>query len=92
VTTNPLFVSPGGGGSTLASAAAYELQPSSPAIGAGEVISGNGGEDFFGNAVSSTADPDIGAYNGSGVTPTASESGAFWPLSERAGFVSGRTC
>jgi hypothetical protein len=87
VTTNPLFVSPGGGGSTLASAAAYELQPGSPAIGAGEVISSNGGEDFFGNTVSATAAPNIGAYNGSGVTPTAAESGAFWPLSEGTGSV-----
>lgn len=87
ITTNPLLVSPGGGGSTLASAAAYELQPSSPAIGAGELISSNGGEDFFGNTVSSTAVPNIGAYNGSGVTPSATESGAFWPLSEGTGSV-----
>lgn len=85
VTGNPLFVSPGGGGSTLASAAAYELQPDSPAIGAGEVISGNGGQDFFGNTVSATAAPDIGAYNGSGVTPTPVEAGAFWPLDEGTG-------
>jgi hypothetical protein len=87
VTSNPLFISPGGGGSTLASAAAYELQPSSPAIGAGEVMSSNGGVDYFGNTVSSTAAPNIGAYNSSGVTPTASESGGFWPLSEGSGSV-----
>jgi hypothetical protein len=87
VTTNPLFVSPGGGGSTLASAAAYEVQPSSPAIGAGVLMSGNGGLDYFGNTVSSTAAPNIGAYNGSGVTPSATESGGFWPLSEGTGSV-----
>lgn len=85
VTSNPMFVSPGGGGSTLASAAAYELQPGSPAIGAGAVISNNGGKDYFGNPVSSTSAPNIGAYNGSGVTPSPSESGAFWPLSEGTG-------
>jgi concanavalin A-like lectin/glucanase superfamily protein len=87
ITSDPLFVSPGGGGSTLASAAAYELQPGSPAIGAGAVMSGNGGQDYFGNPVSSTAAPNIGAYNGSGVTPSPSESGAFWPLGEGSGTV-----
>lgn len=85
ITTNPLLVSPGGGGATMASAAAYELQPGSPDLGTGEVISSNGGEDFFGNSVSSTAAPNIGAYNGSSVTPTASETGGFWPLSEGSG-------
>ena len=30
------------------------------------LISGNGGQDFFSNAVSSSAAPNIGAYNGSG--------------------------
>lgn len=85
VTSDPMVVSPGGAGSTLASAAAYEVQPGSPAIGAGAVISNNGGQDYFGNPVSSTSAPNIGAYNGSGVTPSPTESGAFWPLSEGTG-------
>jgi hypothetical protein len=41
----------------------YTLQSGSPASGAGVLISNNGGRDFFGNAVSSSAAPNIGAYN-----------------------------
>lgn len=48
---------------------AYTLQPGSPAIGAGALITSNGGRDFFSNTVSATAAPNIGAYNGAGVTP-----------------------
>jgi hypothetical protein len=73
ITSDPLLVSPGGGGSGRSTATAYELQTGSPAIDAGTLVSGNGGSDFFGNSVSSTAAPNIGAYNGSGVSaPTAS--------------------
>jgi hypothetical protein len=46
---------------------AFTLQPGSPAIGAGAVISANGGHDFFGNSVFPSADPNIGAYEGPGV-------------------------
>ncbi|MEU1191262.1 LamG domain-containing protein [Streptomyces sp. NPDC005859] len=87
ITTDPKFVAPGGAGEGIGTAAAYKLQPGSPAIGAGTLISGNGGLDFFGNTVSTTAASNIGAYNGSTVTPTASY-GAAWPLDEGAGTIS----
>jgi hypothetical protein len=41
----------------------YTLQSGSPAIGAGVLISNNGSRDFFGNSVSSSSAPNIGAYN-----------------------------
>jgi len=53
----------------------YKLQPLSPAIGKGILITGsndvknfinnNGGRDYFGNSVSNSEKPNIGAYNGS---------------------------
>lgn len=48
---------------------AYTLQPGCPTIGAGALITSNGGRDFFNNTVSATAAPNIGAYNSTGVTP-----------------------
>ena len=45
----------------------YKLKVGSAAIAAGIVISENGGKDFFGNSVSATVNPNIGAYNGSGL-------------------------
>ena len=73
ITSDPKLVSPGGGGAGRSTASAYELLAGSPAIGTGTLISGNGGLDFFGNAVSSTAAPNYGAYNGSGVSTGSSE-------------------
>jgi len=67
ITSDPQLVSPGGAGAGRSTASAYQLLTGSPAIGTGTLISGNGGLDFFGNAVSSTAAPNYGAYNGSGV-------------------------
>ena len=53
----------------------YKLKSDSPAIGKGILINGssdlknfiqnNGGRDYFGNPVSNSAKPNIGAYNGS---------------------------
>ena len=53
----------------------YKLQADSPAIGKGILINGstnasnfiqnNGGKDYFGNSVSNSQKPNIGAYNGS---------------------------
>ncbi|WP_232247667.1 LamG-like jellyroll fold domain-containing protein [Kitasatospora azatica] len=86
ITSNPLFVSPGTGGTGRASASVYELQSGSPALGAGTLISGNGGQDYFGNPVSSSTAPNIGAYNGSAVAgPTALQNGGYWPLDENTG-------
>ncbi|WP_104088019.1 right-handed parallel beta-helix repeat-containing protein [Cryobacterium sp. N19] len=42
----------------------FSLKPESVALGAGAVIPGNGGLDFYGNPVSDAAVPHIGAYNG----------------------------
>ncbi len=68
---NPLFVSPGSGTNGLNTVNGYKLKPGSPALGAGMLIADNGGEDYFGLAVSKTALPNIGFYNGSGITITA---------------------
>ncbi|OAA69344.1 Ig domain protein group 2 domain protein [Akanthomyces lecanii RCEF 1005] len=64
---DPMFVNPGSGEDTLASAAGYRLKKSSPALVNGQVILGNGGIDFYGNPVSQTSKPNRGAYNGPGV-------------------------
>lgn len=67
ITANPLFVAPGAGGNGLNAASAYRLQSGSPAINAGLLVADNGKQDYFGNPVSDTAAPNIGAYNGPGV-------------------------
>ncbi len=72
VTTDPQFVAPGGAGNGRTSAGAYQLRSGSPALGTGALVSGNGGLDFFGNPVSSTTSPNIGAYNGAAMTAPAS--------------------
>ncbi|MXV15782.1 hypothetical protein [Hufsiella ginkgonis] len=56
------FVNPGAGDPN-----GYKLQSGSVALLAGKVITGNGGKDYFGNPVSSTTAPNIGAYNGAGL-------------------------
>ena len=63
LTSNPLFLNPGGA-TSLTNATAYELQSGSPALSSGTVISNNGGQDFYGNTVSATAVPNRGASNG----------------------------
>ncbi|MEV6483032.1 LamG-like jellyroll fold domain-containing protein [Streptomyces sp. NPDC051576] len=85
LTSDPLFVKPGGGSAGRSTAAAYKLRSGSPAFGAGAVVSGNGGLDYFGNAVSSTAAPNIGAYNGTSVAGPTATAGAYWPLDEATG-------
>jgi hypothetical protein len=63
----------------------FILQPGSPALGSGKLISNdeishpfgyfcnNGGRDYYGNPVSSSVKPNIGAYNGGGVTVSVFE-------------------
>lgn len=46
----------------------YQLLIDSPAIGAGRLIPDNGGQDFFGNPVSTSETPNIGADNGQQIT------------------------
>ncbi|MBQ2677256.1 MAG: hypothetical protein IJF54_07665 [Clostridia bacterium] len=67
INANPMLVNPGGAGIGFDTCDAYVLYNNSPAIGKGKVIENNGGRDFFGNPVSATEKPNIGAYNGPGV-------------------------
>ncbi|WP_306904374.1 LamG domain-containing protein [Arthrobacter pascens] len=78
VTSDPQFLAPGGGGDGRSSAAAYQLRSGSPALGTGQLVSGNGGLDYFGNPVSSSTAPNIGAYNGPGLAAPAPAAGGFW--------------
>ena len=50
----------GAGGPAFGSLGGYQLGAGSPAINAGVAISGNGGVDFWGDAIAGA--PDIGAY------------------------------
>ncbi|WP_418958610.1 right-handed parallel beta-helix repeat-containing protein [Streptomyces tritici] len=45
----------------------FRLRTGSPALSAGTLIADNGGRDWFGNEVSPTSVPNIGAYEGIGV-------------------------
>lgn len=67
VVAQPAFVGPGAA-TSIATAGGYKLRTGSPAIRAGTVIADNGGRDFFGNPVPVGAAPNIGAYQGRGVT------------------------
>lgn len=69
IVQDPMLASPGSAGNGLASAVGYQLLDTSPAIGAGALMTNNGGRDFFGNAVSGTTAPNIGAYAGAGLDP-----------------------
>lgn len=83
-TANPMLVNPGSGTGRLA-VDGYKLLAGSPALGTGKLIASNGGKDYWGNAVSATALPNRGAYNGAGITPSnpavngGLESGALSP-------------
>lgn len=58
---DPKFVEPGMGSDSRSTVNGYQLQSTSPLIGKGVVIAGNGGQDFWGDAVPSGSAPDIGA-------------------------------
>lgn len=73
---------------------AYQVHPSSPAIRAGAVIASNGGYDAYGNAVSATAAPNIGAYNGTGgnlLSNAGFETGSLSPWTQASGTASSVT-
>ena len=70
VIADPLFVAPGTA-SSLQDAGGYRLRVGSPALGAGVLIPGNGGRDYFGNPVPADGPPNIGAYQGPGVAAPA---------------------
>ncbi|GAA3399502.1 OmpL47-type beta-barrel domain-containing protein [Paenibacillus hodogayensis] len=61
ITADPLFVDPGNGGDFKTGIDGYRLEPESPALNAGKVISGNGGKDYWGNPLY-FGNPDIGAF------------------------------
>lgn len=67
VTGDPKFAEPNGAGDGRSTADAYKLLAGSPALQAGKIIADNGGKDFWGNVVSATYAPHIGAYNGPAV-------------------------
>lgn len=58
---DPGFVNPGTGVDGIGTVDGYKLKPDSPLIGAGKVIEGNGGRDFWNNPLY-TGMADIGAY------------------------------
>ena len=69
LTSDPLFVDPGKGTVGInALLDGYKLQPTSPALVNGKIISPNGGLDFFGNLLNTTSSPNRGMYQGSGFT------------------------
>ncbi|QRR02447.1 right-handed parallel beta-helix repeat-containing protein [Dyadobacter sandarakinus] len=45
----------------------FKLKAGSAGLLSGKVISGNGGKDYFGDTVSASSAPNIGAYNGPGL-------------------------
>jgi hypothetical protein len=63
------MLAPGGGGLGLATVEGYRLSAGSAALDVGLLIPGNGGSDYWGNRVSDSAAPHIGAYNGHSVQP-----------------------
>lgn len=68
MTEDPLLMNPG-----HLDVRGYRLGVESPIIGAGVRIEGNGGRDFYGNPVSASEAPNIGAYEGEGVPATPEE-------------------
>ncbi|MGG1555413.1 DUF7594 domain-containing protein [Paenibacillus ferrarius] len=79
ITTDPLLVAPGTGGIGRNAVDGYKLAVGSPALGTGTLITGNGGRDYWGNAVSASAAPNRGAYNGAGVPTTTA---GVWTASD----------
>ncbi len=61
LTSNPLFVNPGGAGTGRSTCSAYQLQSGSPCIDSGMSIANNGGKDFWGNTLYN-GNPDRGAH------------------------------
>lgn len=68
VGVDPKLVAAGTGGNGWDTTDGYKLFEDSPCIGAGVLIENNGGRDYFGNPVSDTEAPNIGAYEGRGLS------------------------
>ncbi|GIG56810.1 hypothetical protein Lfu02_11820 [Longispora fulva] len=71
ITADPKLVAPGTGPAGL------RLGAGSPARGAGTVIAGNGGRDYFGGAVPTGCRPDIGAHQASPTCANLAANGDF---------------
>ncbi|OYU84515.1 MAG: hypothetical protein CFE24_06400 [Flavobacterium sp. BFFFF2] len=67
ITQNPQFVSPGSGTTGLSSLDGYKLLSTSPVLTNGKIIVSNGGKDFYGTTLPTTA-PCRGVYQGTGVS------------------------
>ncbi|MGO4375372.1 DNRLRE domain-containing protein, partial [Paenibacillus sp. MCAF20] len=67
LTTDPLLVNAGSGGTGRLTVDGYKLRTGSPALGSVVLMANNGGLDYWGNSVSNTANPNRGAYNGAGI-------------------------
>ena len=68
LTDDPMLAGAGTGKEGFDSLDGYKLMEGSPAIGAGILIEDNGGRDFWGNEVSDTETPNLGAYSGEPLT------------------------
>lgn len=77
ILADPMLVFPGSGGNGLDSLNGYKLLAGSPALGSGMVVPNSGGRDYWGNPVSSTTAPNIGAYNGAAAPPVAPAPGVW---------------
>ena len=78
LTSDPLLVNPGSGGTGRLTVDGYKLQAGSPARDSGMTISGNGGLDYWGNPVPSGSGPDRGAneyVSGGGSPPVTNFTG-----------------
>lgn len=62
VTADPLLRAAGTGADGRNTLPGYQLKAGSPAIASGVLMTENGGRDFFGNPVSGTQPPAIGAF------------------------------
>jgi uncharacterized protein YjdB len=69
ITADPMLASPGSAKIGRDTVSGYQLLHGSPAIGAGRIIPGHGGLDFWGNPVPADSRPNIGAYEGTGLDP-----------------------
>ena len=61
ITSNPMLINVGSGGNGIDTVSGYMLQNGSPCLGVGQKIRNNGGYDFWGNPLITTA-PDIGVH------------------------------
>ncbi|MGW8884947.1 right-handed parallel beta-helix repeat-containing protein [Streptomyces sp. NPDC055749] len=67
-TADPLIVGRGTATSSADAGAAYALHADSPAIGAGIALADAGDRDYSGNPITPGSAPNVGAYNGAGIT------------------------